>query len=96
MHGPLRIGRVALAKALGIGMGYAPHKFLGFGLCDHHGAGCKEKRKRAQRSQNIVENTVVFSGSGGVVSDKPLPFFLERYVGLSARGRLVGGASLFR
>ena len=30
-------------------------------------------------AENVVESTVVFSGSEGVVSDKPLPFFLQRY-----------------
>ena len=30
-------------------------------------------------AENVVESTVVFSGSAGVVSDKPLPFFLQRY-----------------
>ena len=30
-------------------------------------------------ADNVVESTVVFSGSEGVVSDKPLPFFLQRY-----------------
>jgi len=30
-------------------------------------------------AENVVGSTVVFSGSEGVVSDKPLPFFLQRY-----------------
>jgi myo-inositol 2-dehydrogenase/D-chiro-inositol 1-dehydrogenase len=30
-------------------------------------------------AENVVESTVVFSGSEGIVSDKPLPFFLQRY-----------------
>ena len=30
-------------------------------------------------AENVVESTVVFSGAEGVVSDKPLPFFLQRY-----------------
>ena len=30
-------------------------------------------------AENVVESTVVFSGADGVVSDKPLPFFLQRY-----------------
>src|SRR5215469_1633649 len=30
-------------------------------------------------AENVVESTVVFSGAEGVVSDKPLPFFLRRY-----------------
>jgi len=30
-------------------------------------------------AQNVVESTVVFSGAEGVVGDKPLPFFLQRY-----------------
>ncbi|MBV9018718.1 MAG: inositol 2-dehydrogenase [Alphaproteobacteria bacterium] len=35
--------------------------------------------KGALQAENVVESTVVFSGIEGVVSDKPLPFFLERY-----------------
>jgi myo-inositol 2-dehydrogenase / D-chiro-inositol 1-dehydrogenase len=31
------------------------------------------------RAENVVESTVVFSGEDGVVSEKPLNFFLERY-----------------
>jgi myo-inositol 2-dehydrogenase/D-chiro-inositol 1-dehydrogenase len=30
-------------------------------------------------AENVVESTVVFSGTEGIVSDKPLPFFLQRY-----------------
>ena len=30
-------------------------------------------------AENVVESTVVFSGAEGVVSGKPLPFFLQRY-----------------
>jgi myo-inositol 2-dehydrogenase/D-chiro-inositol 1-dehydrogenase len=30
-------------------------------------------------AENVVESTVVFSGAEGIVSDKPLPFFLQRY-----------------
>jgi myo-inositol 2-dehydrogenase/D-chiro-inositol 1-dehydrogenase len=30
-------------------------------------------------AENVVESTVVFSGAEGVVSDKPLPLFLQRY-----------------
>jgi myo-inositol 2-dehydrogenase/D-chiro-inositol 1-dehydrogenase len=30
-------------------------------------------------AENVVESTVVFAGEEGVVSDKPLPFFLQRY-----------------
>jgi len=30
-------------------------------------------------AENVIESTVVFSGAEGVVSDKPLPFFLQRY-----------------
>src|ERR1700741_586426 len=30
-------------------------------------------------AENVVETPVVFSGTEGVVSDKPLPFFLQRY-----------------
>ena len=35
--------------------------------------------KGTLQADNMVESTVVFSGVDGVVSDKPLPFFLERY-----------------
>ena len=35
--------------------------------------------KGALRSDNVAESTVVFAGADGIVSDKPLPFFLERY-----------------
>jgi myo-inositol 2-dehydrogenase/D-chiro-inositol 1-dehydrogenase len=35
--------------------------------------------KGALRADNVAESTVVFSGAEGVVSAKPLPFFLERY-----------------
>ena len=30
-------------------------------------------------AENVVESTVVFAGAEGIVSDKPLPFFLQRY-----------------
>src|SRR5439155_10481040 len=30
-------------------------------------------------ADNVVESTVVFAGAEGIVSEKPLPFFLERY-----------------
>ena len=33
----------------------------------------------ALRAENVVESTVSFAGAGGIVSDKPLHFFLERY-----------------
>jgi myo-inositol 2-dehydrogenase/D-chiro-inositol 1-dehydrogenase len=35
--------------------------------------------KGALRADNVVESTVVFAGADGIVGDKPLPFFLERY-----------------
>jgi len=33
----------------------------------------------ALRADNVVLSTVAFAGAEGIVSDKPLPFFLERY-----------------
>jgi myo-inositol 2-dehydrogenase/D-chiro-inositol 1-dehydrogenase len=33
----------------------------------------------ALRAENVVETTVSFAGADGIVSDKPLHFFLERY-----------------
>ena len=33
----------------------------------------------ALRAENVVESAVAFAGAEGIVSDKPLPFFLERY-----------------
>lgn len=33
----------------------------------------------ALRAENVVESTVVFSGADGVVGEKPVNFFLERY-----------------
>jgi myo-inositol 2-dehydrogenase / D-chiro-inositol 1-dehydrogenase len=33
----------------------------------------------ALRADNVIESTVSFAGADGVVGDKPLPFFLERY-----------------
>jgi myo-inositol 2-dehydrogenase / D-chiro-inositol 1-dehydrogenase len=33
----------------------------------------------ALKAENVAESTVVFAGADGIVSDKPLPFFLERY-----------------
>jgi myo-inositol 2-dehydrogenase/D-chiro-inositol 1-dehydrogenase len=33
----------------------------------------------ALRAENMVESTVSFAGTNGIVSDKPLHFFLERY-----------------
>jgi myo-inositol 2-dehydrogenase/D-chiro-inositol 1-dehydrogenase len=35
--------------------------------------------KGALRAENVVESTVAFAGAGGIVTNKPLPFFLERY-----------------
>jgi myo-inositol 2-dehydrogenase/D-chiro-inositol 1-dehydrogenase len=35
--------------------------------------------KGALRADNVVRSTVAFAGAEGIVSDKPLPFFLERY-----------------
>jgi myo-inositol 2-dehydrogenase/D-chiro-inositol 1-dehydrogenase len=35
--------------------------------------------KGALRAENVVESTIVFSGVDGVIADKPLNFFLERY-----------------
>jgi myo-inositol 2-dehydrogenase/D-chiro-inositol 1-dehydrogenase len=35
--------------------------------------------KGALRADNVAESTVTFAGADGIVSDKPLPFFLERY-----------------
>ena len=35
--------------------------------------------KGALRADNVADSTVVFAGADGIVSDKPLPFFLERY-----------------
>src|SRR5712692_4204154 len=35
--------------------------------------------KGALRDENVVESTVAFAGADGIVTDKPLPFFLERY-----------------
>jgi myo-inositol 2-dehydrogenase/D-chiro-inositol 1-dehydrogenase len=35
--------------------------------------------KGALHAENVVESTVVFHGPDGIVGDKPLPFFLERY-----------------
>jgi myo-inositol 2-dehydrogenase / D-chiro-inositol 1-dehydrogenase len=60
--------------------------------------------KGALRAENVIESTVSFAGDGGIISDKPLHFFLERYaeayrreldhfIGAIARGvaPLVGG-----
>jgi myo-inositol 2-dehydrogenase / D-chiro-inositol 1-dehydrogenase len=33
----------------------------------------------ALRVENVIESTVSFAGVDGIVGDKPLPFFLERY-----------------
>jgi myo-inositol 2-dehydrogenase / D-chiro-inositol 1-dehydrogenase len=33
----------------------------------------------ALRAENVMESTVSFAGAEGIVQDKPLPFFLERY-----------------
>ena len=35
--------------------------------------------KGALQADNVVESTVTFAGADGIVHDKPLPFFLERY-----------------
>jgi len=35
--------------------------------------------KGALHAENVVESTVIFHGPDGIVGDKPLPFFLERY-----------------
>jgi myo-inositol 2-dehydrogenase/D-chiro-inositol 1-dehydrogenase len=35
--------------------------------------------KGALKAANVAESTVVFAGADGIVGDKPLPFFLERY-----------------
>jgi myo-inositol 2-dehydrogenase/D-chiro-inositol 1-dehydrogenase len=35
--------------------------------------------KGGLQAENVAESTVVFSGAEGIVSDKPLPFFLQRY-----------------
>jgi myo-inositol 2-dehydrogenase/D-chiro-inositol 1-dehydrogenase len=35
--------------------------------------------KGALQANNVVEGTLVFSGEEGILSDKPLPFFLQRY-----------------
>jgi myo-inositol 2-dehydrogenase / D-chiro-inositol 1-dehydrogenase len=35
--------------------------------------------KGALHAENVVKSTVVFHGPDGIVGDKPLPFFLERY-----------------
>jgi myo-inositol 2-dehydrogenase / D-chiro-inositol 1-dehydrogenase len=35
--------------------------------------------KGALRAENVIESTVSFAGDDGIVSDKPLHFFLERY-----------------
>ena len=35
--------------------------------------------KGALMAGNVAESTLAFAGADGIVSDKPLPFFLERY-----------------
>src|SRR3984893_14376587 len=35
--------------------------------------------KGALRAENVVESTISFAGDDGIISDKPLHFFLERY-----------------
>jgi myo-inositol 2-dehydrogenase/D-chiro-inositol 1-dehydrogenase len=35
--------------------------------------------KGALRAENVVESTVAFAGADGIMTDKPLAFFLERY-----------------
>jgi myo-inositol 2-dehydrogenase/D-chiro-inositol 1-dehydrogenase len=60
-------------------------------------------------AENVVESTVVFAGADGIVSEKPLPFFLQRYaeayrreldhfIGAVSNGTppLVGGADGIR
>src|SRR6266851_3440624 len=36
-------------------------------------------------AENVVESTVAFAGADGIVTDKPLHFFLERYAEASSR-----------
>jgi len=55
--------------------------------------------KGALRAENVVESTVSFAGADGIISDKPLPFFLERYAEAYRReldhfiGVIVSGAA---
>jgi myo-inositol 2-dehydrogenase/D-chiro-inositol 1-dehydrogenase len=35
--------------------------------------------KGALHAGNVVESTLVYHGADGIISDKPLPFFLQRY-----------------
>src|SRR5207245_3685982 len=35
--------------------------------------------KGALRAENVAESTVSFAGADGIISEKPLHFFLERY-----------------
>jgi len=35
--------------------------------------------KGALRAENVIESTISFAGEDGIISDKPLHFFLERY-----------------
>src|SRR5260370_1309364 len=48
--------------------------------------------KGALRAENVVESTVAFAGADGIVTDKPLHFFLERYAQAYRRepGHLLG------
>jgi myo-inositol 2-dehydrogenase / D-chiro-inositol 1-dehydrogenase len=54
--------------------------------------------KGALRAENVVESMVSFAGTDGVISDKPLHFFLERYAEAYRReldhfiGAIVSGA----
>jgi myo-inositol 2-dehydrogenase / D-chiro-inositol 1-dehydrogenase len=54
--------------------------------------------KGALRADNVVESMVSFAGTDGVISDKPLHFFLERYAEAYRReldhfiGAIVSGA----
>jgi myo-inositol 2-dehydrogenase/D-chiro-inositol 1-dehydrogenase len=55
--------------------------------------------KGALRAENVVESTVAFAGGEGIVTDKPLHFFLERYAEAYRReldhfiGAVIGGTS---
>jgi hypothetical protein len=41
----------------------------------------------ALRAENVVESAVSFAGADGIVRDKPLHFFLERYAEALPRRR---------
>ena len=55
--------------------------------------------KGALRAENVIESTVSFAGDDGIISDKPLHFFLERYAEAYRReldhfiGAIAGGAA---